>query len=111
MIHLAGLFTVLLFILASTEALAAGTATHVVVLVWDGMRPDFVTAATTPALCELAKQGVTFKNHHAAYPSMTEVNGTTLATGVYPGESSIIANREFRPALNASKKVGRETLW
>ena len=110
MMHMARLFTVLLLVLASTEALAAGTATHVVVVVWDGMRPDFVTAATTPTLCELAKQGVTFRNHHAAYPSMTEVNGTTLATGVYPGESSIIANREFRPALNASKKVATEEL-
>jgi hypothetical protein len=41
---------------------------------------------------------------------MTEVNGTALATGVYPGESGIIANREFRPAINASKKVGTEEL-
>jgi hypothetical protein len=40
MIHMARLFTVLLFTLASTGALAAGTAARVVVVVWDGMRPD-----------------------------------------------------------------------
>jgi arylsulfatase A-like enzyme len=111
MIRLVKLFTAVLFTLASTVTLpAAGTATHVVVVVWDGMRPDFVTPATTPTLCNLAKRGVTFRNHHAAYPSMTEVNGTALATGAYPGESGIIANREFRPAFNASKRVGTEEL-
>ena len=110
MILIARLFTVLLFALLSTEALAAGTAARVVVVVWDGMRPDFVTAETTPTLCQLAKQGVTFRNHHAAYPSMTEVNGTALATGVYPAESGIIANKEFRPAINASKKIHTEEL-
>src|ERR1035437_2410112 len=110
MIHIAALFTLLLFTLATTRALAAGTASHVVVVVWDGMRPDFVTTETTPTLCSLAKQGVTFRNHHAAYPSMTEVNGTTLATGLYPGESGIIANKEYRPALNASKKIKTEEL-
>jgi arylsulfatase A-like enzyme len=108
MIRAARLFTVFLFTLASTGALATGTAAHVVVVVWDGMRPDFVTAETTPTLNNLAKHGVTFRNHHAAYASMTEVNGTTLATGVYPGESGIIANKEFRPAINASKKVKTE---
>lgn len=110
MIRFARLFTILLATLAATGALGTGTARHVVVVVWDGMRPDFVTAETTPALWNLAKQGVTFRNHHAAYPSMTEVNGTTLATGAYPEESGIIANKEFRPALNGSKKVGTEEL-
>ncbi len=110
MIQFARLLTVLLATSAATGALAVGAASHVVVVVWDGMRPDFVTAETTPTLWNLAKQGVTFRNHHAAYPSMTEVNGTTLATGAYPEESGIIANKEFRPSINASKKVGTEEM-
>src|SRR5208337_4453865 len=108
MIRLARLFTACLLTLAATNVLVAGAAAHVVVVVWDGMRPDFVTAETTPTLWKLAQQGVTFRNHHAAYPSMTEVNGTALATGVYPGESGIIANKEFRPAIMASRKVATE---
>jgi arylsulfatase A-like enzyme len=110
MTSMAKLFTAFLLILASAHAFAAGTAARVVVVVWDGMRPDLVTAETTPALCSLAKQGVTFRNHHAAYPSMTEVNGTELATGAYPGESGIIANKEFRPAIKTSRKVATEKL-
>src|SRR6266446_4816445 len=56
---------------------------HVVVVVWDGMRPDFVSERNTPALWKLAREGVIFRNHHAVYPSATNVNGTALSTGVY----------------------------
>jgi len=33
---------------------------HIVVVVWDGMRPDFVSEKTTPTLWKLAGEGVTF---------------------------------------------------
>ena len=36
----------------------SGKAKHVVVVVWDGMRPDFVTARDTPTLAALARKGV-----------------------------------------------------
>jgi predicted AlkP superfamily pyrophosphatase or phosphodiesterase len=73
---------------------------HVVVVVWDGMRPDFVTEANTPALCKLAQEGVTFKQHHSVYITATNVNGTAMATGVFPNRNGILANREFRPAID-----------
>ena len=38
-----------------------GTDRHVVVVVWDGMRPDFVSEKTTPTLWKLAREGVTFR--------------------------------------------------
>src|SRR6266498_3709221 len=85
-----------------------GSAAHVVVVVWDGMRPDFVTEQYCPTLHQLAREGVFFKNHHPVYISTTEVNGTALATGMYPQESGIIGNSEFRPAINARQKVRTE---
>lgn len=87
---------------------AAGKAEHIVVVVWDGMRPDFVTEEWTPNLYKLARSGVSFKNHHAVYLSATEVNGTALATGAYPAQSGIIANLEYRPNISALKAVGTE---
>ncbi len=104
------LFTILILISISANLFAFGKASHVVVIVWDGMRPDFVNEETTPTLVRLARQGVTFKNHHPVYLSTTEVNGTALATGVYPGENGIIANKEFRPAINSSNKIKTESL-
>ncbi len=80
-------------------ALAAPQAEHVVVVVWDGMRPDFVSAQWTPQLYDLAQQGTFFKNHHSIYVTSTEVNGTALATGVFPNRSGIIANSEYRPDI------------
>jgi predicted AlkP superfamily pyrophosphatase or phosphodiesterase len=81
---------------------------RVVVVVWDGMRPDFVTERNTPTLWKLAKEGVTFRNQHAVYLSATNVNGTAMATGDYPDHSGIIANHEFRPELDKTKPVDVE---
>ena len=76
---------------------------HVVVVVWDGMRPDFVTERNTPALWRLAQEGVTFLHHHSVYITATNVNGAAIATGVFPNRNSLLANREFRPAIDAQK--------
>jgi arylsulfatase A-like enzyme len=82
---------------------------HVVVVVWDGMRPDFVSEKTTPTLWKLAREGVTFRNHHAVYPSATQVNGTALVTGVYPGRSSVIANYAYRPEIDRTRSISVES--
>lgn len=82
---------------------------HVVVVVWDGMRPDFVTEKTTPTLWRLAREGVTFRNHHPVYLSATMVNGTALMTGVYPGRSGIIANYEYRPEIDRERSLNVES--
>lgn len=79
-------------------------------MVWDGMRPDFVSKENTPTLYALANGGTTFKNHHPVYISTTEVNGTALATGCYPGVSSVVANTEYRPEINATNPVATEGL-
>src|SRR5947207_4841083 len=84
------------------------TERHVVVVGWDGLRPDFVSQENTPALWKLANEGVVFRNHHAVYPSATNVNGTAIATGVYPGHSGLIANHDYRPELDSRKSLDVE---
>jgi len=74
------------------------------------MRPDFVTPELTPTLWQLAREGVSFKNHHAVFLSATEVNGTAIATGAYPSRSGIMANREYRPEIDPLKPFGTEAL-
>jgi hypothetical protein len=87
------------------NACAAGKAAHVVLVVWDGMRPDLVSEENTPTLSKLAREGVTFLHHHPVYISSTEVNGTALATGVYPGQSTITANDEYRPEIEPRHSI------
>src|SRR5687767_3625989 len=96
--------------LVPSSLLAAGRAEHVVILVWDGMRPDFVTQQYCPNLYSLATNGVFFRNHHCAYVSSTEVNGTALATGVHPGRSRVIANTEYRPEISVTGTFATEGL-
>jgi arylsulfatase A-like enzyme len=83
---------------------------HVVIVVWDGMRPDFVSETNTPALWKLAQNGVMFKNHHSVYPSATIVNGTAINTGVYPERSGILANHDYLPAIDARKSIDVENV-
>ena len=76
---------------------------HVVVLVWDGMRPDFISETNTPTLWKFAREGVTFRNHHSVYPTMTDVNGAAIATGAYPNKNGLLANQEYRSRIDPKK--------
>lgn len=101
----------LLFLIVFSSAaavVAAKPERHLVVVVWDGMRPDFVTEQNTPTLWKLAREGITFRNHHAVYPSATMVNGTAIVTGIYPGKSGIIANHVYRPDIDPHHSIDVE---
>ncbi|PYL98941.1 MAG: hypothetical protein DMF19_13415 [Verrucomicrobia bacterium] len=90
---------------------SAAKTRHVVLVVWDGMRPDFVTEKYAPTLEKLAHNGVRFRNHHAVYPTATDVNGAALATGCYPNRNGLAANTEFRPAINPRQPGERKSPW
>jgi arylsulfatase A-like enzyme len=98
-----------IFFSSCAAAFAITPNKHVLVVVWDGMRPDFVTEQNTPALWKLAKRGVVFRNNHAVYPSATNVNGTALMTGDYPGHNGLIANHDYRPEIDEKKSIEVET--
>ncbi|PYK31499.1 MAG: hypothetical protein DME57_03455, partial [Verrucomicrobia bacterium] len=85
---------------AALAQVAAPPSRQVLIVVWDGMRPDLMTEKNCPTLWQLGKQGVTFRNHHSVYPTATNVNGTALVTGVWPARSGIIANHEYRPEID-----------
>ncbi len=96
--------------LQAEDAPFKARAEHVVLVVWDGMRPDFVRADTTPVLHALSKMGTFFANHHSVYITSTEVNGTALATGCYPERSGILANVEFRPDIQPLLPIHTEDI-
>jgi len=93
----------LAWVAAASSTIAAER--KVVLVVWDGMRPDFITPEITPNLSRLVAEGVFFAHHHPVYLSSTEVNGTALATGSWPAHSGIIANNDFRPAIDPQNMI------
>ncbi|HEU5318699.1 MAG TPA: alkaline phosphatase family protein [Chloroflexota bacterium] len=72
------------------------------VVVWDGLRPDFVTPDVTPTLHRLATGGVWCERSHCAYPSETRVNASAIATGSYPGRTGITANSIYVPGFDSA---------
>ena len=64
-------------------------------MVWDGLRPDFVTQRDTPNLFRMAREGVRFDRHHSIFPTLTMVNATALATGAPPGVNGLEGNNFY----------------
>lgn len=95
-------------LLGAEEDATKPAARQVVLVIWDGMRPDFVSEENTPTLWKLGQQGVVFHNNHSVYFSATNVNGVALATGMYPAHNGLIANHEFRPQIDGRKPIDVE---
>jgi len=63
-----------------------------VLMIWDGLRPDFVTAERTPNLFAMENEGVRFARHHSVFPTITMVNAATIATGAPPGGTTFLGD-------------------
>ena len=84
------------------DAQGTGSPRLVVLIVCDGLRPDFVTQHDMPRLYELGHEGVRFERQHAQYPTVTMVNAATLATGGTAGTTGILGDVMFLgPVLTA----------
>lgn len=56
------------------------TASKVVVVIFDGLRPDMVTPDRMPNLHAYATQNLWFSEARSVFPSMTRVATTSIAT-------------------------------
>ncbi|MBI3830015.1 MAG: alkaline phosphatase family protein [Planctomycetes bacterium] len=99
-----------LFGFAAAGLTGAEKAEHVVVVIWDGLRPDSMSEQHTPNLYKLAARGAFFSRNHSSLLTSTEVNGTVIATGCYPAHSTVIANVEYRAEIDALKTFATEDL-
>ena len=73
--------------------------TRVLILVFDGLRPDMVTEETMPVLRRFADEGVWYPNARAVFPSETRVNQASLVTGCMPQRHGIVGNKFLEPKL------------
>lgn len=97
--------------LSARAAAAESPANPVIIVVMDGLRPDSVVASDMPNLTRLAAAGTFFTNHHPVFLSLTEVNGTALATGMNPSRSGVMGNVEYRPEIDPLFPVEMESEW
>ncbi len=64
-------------------------------VVFDGLRPEQVTPESMPHLWRLAQRGVCFLQHHATFPTETRVNVASFMTGCYPGHHGLVGNQFY----------------
>ena len=89
-------------------ALAAGSGAQApahtqLVIVVDGLRPDYVTPEVMPRLVRLGQRGVVFRSHHSVFPTVTRVNASSFVTGAYPEAHGLMGNNIYIPRANATK--------
>jgi len=85
--------------IGSTAQPAPLASERIVLIVLDGLRPDYVTPELMPRLSELRAGGSWGTNHHAVFPTLTRVNAPSIATGTRPGQHGLMENTVFVPEL------------
>ncbi len=97
-------FACLAALAGSAHAAAPAPHHRIIVFVWDGMRPDAISAQDTPNLLALSQRGVFFTDNHSTYPTFTMANASSFATGAFPGPIGFYGNSFYAPGgegLNA----------
>lgn len=99
------LFIVLALLVVVPLQSRAAEDPAVLVIILDGLRPDYVTPEIMPTLHALAEQGVFAENHHAAIPTVTRVNSPSLSTGTYPSTHGLMGNSVYFPEIEPAKAL------
>ncbi len=72
-------------------------AQRVVVIVWDGMRPDLVGDDLTPRLAAFMRDGATYGQAVGVFPSVTRPTTSSVSTGSYPLAHGVLSNMFIGP--------------
>jgi len=72
-------------------------------IVVDGLRPDYITRDVMPRLFRLRERGVNFTAHHSVFPTVTRVNVSSIVTGSYPETHGLLGNTIYIPSVNQTK--------
>ncbi|MBZ5557131.1 MAG: alkaline phosphatase family protein [Acidobacteriia bacterium] len=91
-----------LTIVAGSRAQQPPPHAHLVIVV-DGLRPDYVTPEVMPRLYRLGQRGIVFNAHHSVFPTVTRVNSPSFVTGAYPETHGLMGNNIYIPKANATK--------
>lgn len=77
--------------------------TRTLLVFFDGLRPDYITAENMPNLYAFSKKAAYGNAHHSVFPTVTRVNASAYATGSYPAKSGILGNTVYFPQVDPVK--------
>lgn len=68
---------------------------HIVMLMLDAFRPDYLTLYDPPNLKRLMREGTWVAEARSVFPSTTTTNQTSFVTGAFPGSTGIPNNARY----------------
>jgi predicted AlkP superfamily pyrophosphatase or phosphodiesterase len=89
--------------LFTPTVVSQGSPRRHLIIVLDGLRPDYVTPDVMPNLTALGRRGVVFTHHHSVFPTVTRVNASSISTGAYPERHGLLGNSVFFPRIDATR--------
>ncbi|MCF0052458.1 alkaline phosphatase family protein [Dyadobacter sp. LJ53] len=85
---------------------AANERNKTLIVFFDGLRPDYITAEQMPNLFVFSQKASHGKQHHSVFPTVTRVNSSSYATGSYPGTHGLLGNSIYFPKVSPNKAIG-----
>lgn len=83
-----------------------------ILMSFDGFRPDYVDASNTPNLFALKSDGVFSKRMKSAFTTKTYPNHMSIATGLYEESHGVVHNKMFDPLFNQTfNEFNTESKW
>ena len=89
---IAAAISTITFALGAQAQEAAPRPHNVVLFVADGLRSRIVDDSTAPTMAALAREGVSLRNSHALFPTLTTANASAMATSHMLGDTGDFAN-------------------
>ena len=76
------------------------TATRTLIVVFDGLRPDYITPEYMPNVHAMKKTGAYGLHNHSVFPTVTRVNASSYITGSYPAKHGLMGNTVYFPEVD-----------
>ena len=88
-----------LLLISSCQPSAGHQKQRVILIVIDGLRPEYIRPDWMPFLSALKDEGFYGAHHHSVYPTVTRVNAPSITTGAYPGSHGLLGNSVYQPEV------------
>jgi predicted AlkP superfamily pyrophosphatase or phosphodiesterase len=96
-------FALLLLCAFSINAQQTDKKLRTLIVIFDGLRPDYITPEFMPNVHALKKKGSYGAANHSVFPTVTRVNASSYATGSYPHTHGLLGNTVYFPEVDKTK--------
>jgi predicted AlkP superfamily pyrophosphatase or phosphodiesterase len=97
------LFSLTFFLASQIQSQEKKNRVRIIILMFDGLRPDYITPELMPNLYAFKKEGSYGNQNHSVYPTVTRVNSASYATGSYPARHGLMGNTVYFPQVDPVK--------